>query len=214
MATINQGVMGGFSGTVGTVVGGRWNGKDYMRGRQTGHNDAKSMAQLDQRARFKTVIQFLKPLKAFLNVGFKNHKVGFSAYNAASSYNISHALTGVYPDYQIDYSKVKVCSGSLPGALNPAVAAGANDEILFSWENNSKILHAMANDKVVLVIYHPTSKKARMLIDGNSRMTGSQAFTLPDGFGRENLQCYIAFRNISQTNISDSQYVGSINILS
>lgn len=65
MATINQGVMGGFSGTVGTVVGGKWNGKDYMRARQTSHTDAKSMAQLDQRARFKTVIQFLKPLKVF-----------------------------------------------------------------------------------------------------------------------------------------------------
>jgi hypothetical protein len=212
MATINQGVMGGFSGTVGTVVGGKWNGKDYMRGRQTGHTDAKSMAQLDQRARFKTVIQFLKPLKAFLNVGFKNHKAGLSAYNAASSYNLNHALAGVYPDYKIDYSKVKVCHGSLPGALNPSVTAGTNGEILFSWENNSNVLHAMANDKVVLVVYNPNIKKNRTLIDGNSRMSGTQAFILPDGFGKENLQCYIAFRNINQTNISDSQYVGSISL--
>lgn len=212
MATINQGVMGGFSGTVGTVVGGRWNGKDYMRGKQKSHQDAKSMAQLDQRAKFKTVIQFLKPLKAFLNVGFKNHPAGMSVYNAALSYNIQNALAGVYPDYQIDYSKVKVCSGSLPGALRPAVTAGTNGEILFSWENNSNVLHAMANDQVVLVVYDAINKKVRTLLDGNSRRSGSQAFELPDGFGRDNLQCYIAFRNISQTNISDSQYVGNVSI--
>lgn len=212
MATINQGVMGGFSGTVGTVVGGRWNGKDYMRGKQTSRKDAKSLRQLDQRARFFTVIQFLKPLKAFLPVGFKNRDANLSAYNAASSYNIQNALTGVYPDYQIDYSKVKVCSGGLPGALNPAVAAGPNGELLFSWENNSTILHAMANDKVVLIVYNPGNKKVRTLLDGNSRRSGTQALELPDGFGGENMQCYIAFRNISQTNISDSQYVGSVSI--
>jgi hypothetical protein len=31
MAKISQGILGGFSGTVGTVVGGHWRGIDYMR---------------------------------------------------------------------------------------------------------------------------------------------------------------------------------------
>lgn len=211
MATINQGVMGGFSGTVGTVVGVKWNGKDCMRARPMGHNDQKSMAQLDQRARFRTVIQFLKPLKAFLNVGFKSRKAGMTAHNAAVSYHMKNALKGFFPDYQIDYSKVKVCSGPLPGALHPAVMVEIDGEMLFSWENNSAALHAMANDKVVLVVYNPNSKNITTLLDGNSRIVGSQDFALPHGFGGENLQCYIAFRNASQTHISDSQYIGSIS---
>ena len=31
MGTINKGILGGFSGKVGNVVGGTWKGIDYMR---------------------------------------------------------------------------------------------------------------------------------------------------------------------------------------
>lgn len=56
MGTINQGITGGFSGKVGTVVGGNWNGIDYMRSKESGRSDAKSNAQLNQRAKFLTVV--------------------------------------------------------------------------------------------------------------------------------------------------------------
>ena len=35
MGKINQGILGGFSGKVGTVVGGSWKGTAYMRGLPT-----------------------------------------------------------------------------------------------------------------------------------------------------------------------------------
>ena len=82
MASINQGISGGFSGKVGTVVGGNWNGIDYMRSNGTGRKDAKSRTQLDQRARFLTVMQFLSPLKEFLHVGFKNRAQGCLLYTS------------------------------------------------------------------------------------------------------------------------------------
>ena len=31
MGTISKGILGGFSGKVGTVIGGNWKGIDYMR---------------------------------------------------------------------------------------------------------------------------------------------------------------------------------------
>ena len=31
MGKISQGILGGFSGKVGTVIGGNWKGIDYMR---------------------------------------------------------------------------------------------------------------------------------------------------------------------------------------
>jgi hypothetical protein len=33
MGKIRQGILGGFNGTVGTVVGGSWKGTAYMRGK-------------------------------------------------------------------------------------------------------------------------------------------------------------------------------------
>jgi hypothetical protein len=42
MGKIRQGVLGGFSGTVATVVGSIWNGVCYMRGVAKSFKDKKS----------------------------------------------------------------------------------------------------------------------------------------------------------------------------
>lgn len=214
MATINHGVMGGFSGAVGTVVGGSWNGIDYMRARPTDRKDAKSIAQLDQRVRFKRVIEFLKPLKSFLPVGFKTRKAGQSAFNAAASCNLPDALTGDYPNYRIDFSKAIVSQGALPGALNPGAHSAQAGLIEFHWENNSFAIDAMANDKAVLVVYNPGIGRVVARTGGNSRSSGHQVLALPENFAGHMVHCYIAFQKANQTLISNSQYAGSISIMS
>jgi len=70
MATNEQGILGGFSGKVGTVIGGNWNGIDFMRGISGHIANPRTTAQQDQRAKMAAIIQFLSPLKAFLRVGF------------------------------------------------------------------------------------------------------------------------------------------------
>ena len=213
MATIKQGVMGGFSGTVGTVIGGNWNGIDYMRGKSPDRKDAASSAQLEQRARFKTIIRFLKPLKPFLQIGFKKRKEGLTAYNAAASCNLKEALLGVYPDYSIDFSKVKVSEGSMPGVLNPLAVAKEGSLIEFSWQDNSTITYAMASDKSILVAYN--EEKSKVVISRNSqlRINESHTLTLPDDFAGDTIHCYIAFQNANETLVSDSQYAGTVSLL-
>ena len=45
MGRISKGILGGFSGTVGTVVGGNWKGIDYMRSKTTSRKSGSSIAQ-------------------------------------------------------------------------------------------------------------------------------------------------------------------------
>ena len=213
MARINQGISGGFSGKVGTVVGGNWNGIDYMRSNGTGRKDAKSRTQLDQRARFLTVMQFLSPLKEFLHVGFKNRAQGITAYNAATAYHLEHALTGNFPDYRIDYSRVRVSHGKLPGVLNPAAVSVSPAEIRFTWDNNSSAIDAMADDRALVVIYNPVRQSSLSFTGGSTRLGGSQNITLPVRFSGDVVHCYMAFRNIGQTVISESCFVGSMIVL-
>ena len=42
MGKINQGILGGVSGTVGSVVGASWKGISYLRGKATSHTDANT----------------------------------------------------------------------------------------------------------------------------------------------------------------------------
>jgi hypothetical protein len=210
MGRINDGISGGFSGKVGTVVGGKWNGIDYMRSRVANFKDAKSTAQQNQRARFLTVVQFLSPLKDFLPMGFKSRAVHMSSYNAATSYHLEMAITGTFPDFGIDYSKVKVSLGKLPGALNPAAVSISANEIGFTWDNNSAKVGAMANDNAVLLVYNPIKQNALWVVSGQTRIGGGQTITLPASFSGDEVHCYLSFQKANQTVISDSQFVGSV----
>ena len=71
MGKISQGVLGGFSGKVGNVVGGSWKGIDYMRIKPASVTNPRTAAQVDQRSKFSIVLNFLQPMTEFLRVGFK-----------------------------------------------------------------------------------------------------------------------------------------------
>ena len=53
MGKIKQGILGGFRGTVGTVIGSSWNGIAYMKGKPQSVKNPKTDAQLQQRGFFK-----------------------------------------------------------------------------------------------------------------------------------------------------------------
>ena len=55
MGKIKQGILGGFRGTVGTVVGSSWNGVAYMKGKPQSVRNPRTDAQVQQREFFKEV---------------------------------------------------------------------------------------------------------------------------------------------------------------
>ena len=55
MGKIKQGILGGFRGTVGTVIGSSWNGIAYMKGKPQSVKNPRSDAQVQQRTFFKEV---------------------------------------------------------------------------------------------------------------------------------------------------------------
>lgn len=213
MGSIKLGILGGFSGKVGTVIGGTWKGIDYMRSRATSVSQPNSSAQLEQRAKFKTVIDFLKPLTTFLRSGFKSLAVKMTGFNAAMSYNMEKAVKGAYPTFTIDYTKALVTAGSLPEALNPAAVSTTAGEVAFSWEDNSTEGGAMANDKCILVVYNPAQKRAITLEGGASRSAGNQVVTVPDAFSGDEVECYISFQNANGSVLSNSQFVNELTVL-
>lgn len=211
MGTIKKGIIGGFSGKVGPVIGSSWNGKPYMKGRPATVANPKTQGQLDHRGKFKLAIQFLSPVKAFLRVGFVEMAKGKTAFNAAMSWNYNHAVKGSYPDFTIDYPEVLVSQGSLAGALNAKVTASSG-QVLFSWQNNADNMEVLDSDKALVLIYNATRHKAVSMAGGNTRDSGSQSIAIPDLFKGDTLHCYLAFQNSDASATSNSQYMGSLII--
>lgn len=212
MAKILNGILGGFSGKVGTVVGACWKGIDYMRALATSITNPRTAAQLDQRAKFSLIIAFLRPLTAFLRIGFKSAALKMSAFNAAVAFNLKNAISGAYPNYALDYTKVRLTQGNLTGALNPVAESLAAASVAFSWEDNSLNGEAVADDKVVLMAYNPTKGSGIYAIGNMTRADLTQTLDLPDTFSGDNVECFISFIDAGEDKISDSLYIGSVPV--
>ena len=62
MGTIKQGILGGFSGKVGTVVGSTWKSVHYMRALAVSFSDPRTEKQKNQRSKFTAAVNFTKAM--------------------------------------------------------------------------------------------------------------------------------------------------------
>lgn len=212
MGTIKQGVLGGFSGKVGTVIGSSWKGLSVMRGIAPHIANPKSDKQLAQRLKFAIVIKFIQSMVQFIDIGFKNYAIGMTQMNAAFSYNILNAIQGTYPSFVIDFTKALVSRGNLPPALNQVASSTAAGSVVFTWQDNSDEIGASPTDKNLLLIYNPGKNQSVYFNDLGNRATGTQTVTVPQSFSGDLVHCYLAFETADGVEQSNSKYAGAITV--
>lgn len=212
MGKISQGAFGGFSGKVGNLIGGSWKGIDYMRIKPSSVANPRTEGQLDQRTKFAIVIGLLKTMIGFIRVGFKLYAVKMTQFNSAMSYNLSNAITGVYPDYSIDYSKVLFSRGNLTPAAGATVTSDTEGIIKFSWDDNSGFNNAKATDKALLLIYNADNKMSVYDTDGVERSIGTQNLEVPTEFSGDEVEAFIGFISADGDEIANSVYIGSVTV--
>lgn len=203
MGTIKQGILGGFSGKVGTVVGGSWKSIHYMRALAVSVRNPRTVPQVLQRRRFTLAVDFAKTVAPFLRIGYGRYAKGQSAYNAAVSYILLHAMTGSSDNIRLDYRKLLVARGNLVAATGAAVevTTGKAD---FSWTDNSGMGDASPDDQVLLLVYNKTRKEAVYSTSAGSRADASAELALPADWEEEPLSVYLAFCNPSDGYASNS----------
>lgn len=208
MAKIPNGFSGFITGKVGNLVYYVRDGKNLVR--KIGKNDnPPTEAQLLVRLKMKVIVQFLKPLLAFINAGFMVKAKGTdkSPYNFAVKYN-KGCLMGVYPDIVIDYSKVILSEGSLMGAEGVEVD-WTEEGLRFTWDTGPYTWPDQ-NDQVMLLAYFPLEKKAIYLLAGAKRRVGMQVLTIPEDLRGQNAETYVSFVSEDRKCIAKSKYLGLV----
>ena len=208
MGKINQGILGGISGKVGNVIGGSWKGIDYLRIKPTSVANPRTEGQVNQRNKFTATLEFLQPNKDFINVGFKNYAIKKTAFNAAMSEILGNAITGIAPDFSVDYADALLSKGSLSSVLNPSISISTPGEVSFSWDDNSVEVNANAVDKAMLLVYNPIKKESTIILDGATRSVGSDTVNIPFTYSGDTLEMYMAFV-AADGKVSNSSYLGS-----
>ena len=211
MGKINLGILGSFSGKVGNVVGGSWKGISYMRAKASSVSNPRTEGQMSQRSKFALVLGILKPITGFIRVGYKRFTTKQTAFNAAMSYILNNAITGTFPDFSVDLSKVLVSRGNLAPASN-AAAIGAGGSIGLTWDDNSASNMANATDKALVVVMNPVRAEAVYETAGSLRSTGIHEIAVPADWLGESVEVFLGFIAEDGKDLANSVYLGSVDV--
>ncbi len=214
MGTIVNGANGGFKGKAGSIIGSSWKSINYIKGLYKKRSKPASEAQMMQQEKFKTLMRFLLPINFFLKIGFgRKNTEKLTPINAAFQFNLDKAITGVYPDYALDYAKVSIADGSLYGGGSVAVAYDAGD-LTFTWSTgNSETFETFADDMVYVLAYHAEKDEFISTPAPSTRALGTVTFSVPEHLATGAVHTWLFLSNRSKTKVSKSVYLGEIQLI-
>lgn len=210
MARISKGILGPLSGTVGPVVGSTWKGISYIRSASSKRSGSSTAAQIEQQLKFSLIIHFLQTFTSLLELTFKKYAIQMTAFNAAFAYNIREAITGISPDFEVDYQKALLSRGDLPNASGPAVTATAN-MLHYTWTDNSGTGLAYAADKAIFIAFCPAMNISIFTIGNAQRDAGAGTLNLAS-FAGQTVETWISFITENDKEAANSFYTGQITL--
>lgn len=115
MGTLKPGQVGLVKGKVGDIVVSKWKKKITTRSAPGKATKPASISQLDQRLKLSLISSFIAAVSAAIILGFQSCNRKMTPVNAAMKFHLNELIVGVYPDYSIDYTKVKL---TLPNSVD------------------------------------------------------------------------------------------------
>ena len=211
MGKQNSGINGPFTGKVGTAVGVVLNGTAVVRSRPVKRTKPFSRAELAQQARFRLMSAFLSNSMTLLNITFKNIAIRMTGFNKAYSYNVKNAITGQFPNLTIDYSMVLMSRGDLPGTESVRFISPESGLLEFNWADNSGKGLARETDKVFIAIHSEKNMNWIHKINVANRNAGAVKLNIPQ-FKGERVHGYLGFISEDEKEVSDSRYLGALDL--
>ena len=151
MARLDQGLLGGYSGRLGTTVGATWKGINVVRTYQPNVANPRTQAQTDQRQLFRDVVQFgsfylADVIKPFWDRGAKR----MSGYNAFVSANTRamKSFGGFDPELLI------IGDGRMGSPVFEYKITPSNGHVDVDWDVASPVMYGKGTDKLYMFIFN------------------------------------------------------------
>lgn len=201
MAKLNMGILGGFSGKVGTVVGYIRKGQPVIRALPQKSQVEPSEGQKSARMRFGALRRMIPAFVPAFNIGFRSQLDEKMVHCVAFSELWKLNVVGDAPECAIDFSKVIVSKGRRPNLAAAEVKRDGKESALVTWAPKGNIPPADGTDEVRLVIYSEDETYVRVS-DPVERSTGKLKMNIPSG----KVHCWIMAAAAKEKETSTSQY--------
>jgi len=215
MGLITKGILGSISGTVGPVVLCTVNSQEVIKSKPKKSTKAPVQSQLDQRSKFAMITEFISYMKNIIVLGYQIHKnKKASPTNIAVKYHLENAITGVSPDFKIDFTKVVISVGKLATSFAAGVPAEGR-KFNLTWDdyhdNEDKVLRN--TDYLVVLFYDEITKL--FLTYRKMAVRGDLALEIPIShrFIVNPIHCWTFFVSADGLTTSKSEYLGEFKML-
>lgn len=226
MATLKNGVFGGFSGKIGNVIGASWRDVWYIKLMPKNVYNPQTRAQMQQRKKFIDVIDVISPCAPILSYCWKKNAKGMSEFNAAVSWNLKNAFD---ENDELVYDSILYSLGPVTPAANVKLKTYTTENgrsIEFLWDDNTNYGWGHEDDIPLLIcvdydyglywwgIYPEYSRALSMveifvpaLYPSNVQSKKTQP---AEEYPAETIYCYMAFVS-KEKKISNSVYAGNVD---
>lgn len=217
MAILKPGQVGDFNGKIGQVVVTKW--RQLTVGRSTPKKSTKkaSIEQTDHRSKFSLVMNLMSRLGSTISVGYQNSSGNLTPMNVAMKYHMAEAITGVYPDYTIDYSAVVLTQPRMNNEIDwvdsYAVNAAVDSKVTIAWALDKYPNAASKPTDLLYVVFYNVSKKRFMTYDGVAeRSLLTTSLRVPQISDTDIIHGWAFFVSPNKKFVSRSEYLGVMNL--
>jgi hypothetical protein len=197
-----------FSGKIGDeLVGFKSYKKHGLRKYNGNPRVPNTLPQRQVKSSFAVAVASVKPIVPVVRLGFAHATNGtMSAYNACVKYTVKNAVIGDYPNYEVDYEKVRISVGNLAGG-GEAKMTYANATCVFTWDEGSI---EGASDMVLLAVVNTTQNEAAIDLTA-MREDKTKSISVPSNWKTgDEVVSYIGFA--SEKECSNSMYLGNATV--
>ena len=202
MAKFKSSTFGEISGKHGNVVAVTMkDGTSYFREYIIPPNP-NTIKQQTQRGKFGFVVKELNCMRKMFAVTFG----GQYGINRAVSLAMKTCVSGDFPDFRIDYSRLQVAVGSLPLPLKTDIQKQASSLFKLTWSYDP-LLHDNPDDAINIVLLNNSLQQVIFLQHIAMRADGLVEFSIPEPWSNAEIHTWIYFSNSNDNHFSDSKYL-------
>ena len=202
MARFTSSTFGKISGKHGTAVAAvRKDGLCILKEYRIASNP-NSVGQKNQRAKFGFVMKEINCLRSVFTRNFG----GQYGINKVVAKAMKTAVTGEFPDFKLDYSKLEIASGSLDNTSELGMERINENLLRLSW-NTDFIMSGSTSDKVNVVLLNSLTKFMIERYECALRSDGKVEIQIPTGWLGSDMQGWIYLTSADGKTNSTSQYI-------
>lgn len=213
MAIVQNPITGRTKKKFASAVFSKQFGKNTMRSKPVEVKNPRTLGQRTQRAKFSLMVELSRMFLSFIRIGFKQVASGMSEFNMFMKTNIKEVITGDFPDFTIDFTKLIVSKGTLTAPEQGAATAASGHLVNVSWVDNSGYSDASDTDIAIVLALNYDKKGEKHDISSATRADEACELTLPAAWVGDEVHIYLAFMTVSGDSVSDSNYLDTITVL-